>query len=475
MNPYQANSPGRKMRTVWTVYLGMITMIIDSTGGSVILPVAAEEIGGADIWPMSMSISSILGIAIMPLFGYLCAKKPHLKYPLLLASLASAVVIVFLRVLATSMWGVIIPNLFYGFASGAIFCIGYMLIRDMYDRKKAGTLLGFVALMQGVGLLAGPLFTGIVVDTIGWRFMYVIIGALYVLVTILSATGARVTKEDGASLAVIKGSFDYAGAVSVMTFLAGLVCMLSMINYMPWGSVPNLILIGIVVVSLISLITVIRRKGTEAFIPIPVLKDRNTLMLFAINTCFTFSAMGPSVFLPTYMLYVMGKTPTEAGVASAMYAVAGIILGPVFGKYIASTGTARETVMYFGGLLRLAVQLSLFFFLLPDSPIWVVYIIMGVGGIYSVVGGVTPAVAPQIQLREEIRPLGNSIIQLGGTLGSTVGICIFTAIVATLGPDAGFKTLLIVTSTISVMDFIFALPLKKLEGDDLKKAESSGT
>jgi hypothetical protein len=69
--------------------------------------------------------------------------------------------------------------------------------------------------------------------------------------------------------------------------------------------------------------------------------------------------------------------------------------------------------------------------------------------------------------------LGNSIIQLGGSLGSTIGTSVFTAIIAILGPDRGFKTLLLVTSTISVLDFVFALPLKKLDGDDLRDSDEA--
>jgi MFS family permease len=135
------------------------------------------------------------------------------------------------------------------------------------------------------------------------------------------------------------------------------------------------------------------------------------------------------------------------------------------GRIMAKTGTARETVMVSGGLLRFAVQLAMLLIVVMHAstvPIYAVYIIMFVGGFYSAVGGVTPAVAPQVQLREEVRPLGNSIIQLGANFGSAVGICIFTAVIAAVGLEQGFKILLIITSFISICDFIFAIPLKKL-------------
>jgi MFS family permease len=150
------------------------------------------------------------------------------------------------------------------------------------------------------------------------------------------------------------------------------------------------------------------------------------------------------------------------GPVNSIYAVASLFMGPIFGRYIARKGTAREVVMYGGGLLRCAVQLGFFFLVGPTTPIYVIFILMFIGGFYASVGGVMPAVAPQIQLREEIRPLGNSMVQTAGPLGSSVGICIFTAVNASMGIEAGFKVMLIITSLISILDFVFALPLKKL-------------
>jgi MFS family permease len=249
-----------------------------------------------------------------------------------------------------------------------------------------------------------------------------------------------------------------------MVMLGALIVVLSMTSYMPWGSPPNLILIGVVIVALLCLIRIVKQKGNEAFIPAPVLKDSNTRFLFLINFCFTFSAMGFATFLPSFMMYVMEKQPTDVGFATSLYAVASLFMGPIYGRIMAKTGTARETVMYSGGLLRCAIQLCMLFFVAmnPGTPLYVVYIIMFAGGFYAAVGGVTPAVAPQVQIRDDIRPLGNSIVQLGANFGSTSGICVYTAVIAAVGIEQGFKIIMLITAFISICDFLFALPLKRL-------------
>jgi MFS family permease len=348
----------------------------------------------------------------------------------------------------------------------------------MYGAVTGAKYLGFVATMQGIGLLAAPVIGSFMIQNLGWRSINFLIAPLLLLCALLMLSGARITKEEGQTFATSKGKFDYPGAVSVMVMLGAFIIMLSMTNYIPWGSPGNIALIVIVLVALLCLRRIVKQKGVDAFIPAPVLKDGNTRFLFLINSCFTFSAMGMGSFLPSFMMYVMMKQPTEVGLATSMYAIAGLFMGPIYGRIIGKTGTARETVMYSGGLLRCAVQLAMLFLVAMHpgtAQLWVIYVIMFIGGFYSAVGGVTPAVAPQVQIRDDIRPLGNSIVQVGANIGSTVGICIFTVIINTVGLDKGFIILLIITSFISIGDFFFALPLKRLpefEGVKLRDPKS---
>ncbi|MDR1796647.1 MAG: MFS transporter [Clostridiales Family XIII bacterium] len=464
-NPYELNSPGRKQCSLLAVWIGVASTIMISMTASLMLPIAAEEFGAGTEWSMGISLGSVISIVCMPLYGYLTARNPHIKRPLFVISFIISGTVVLLRGVAPNMWVIIVPTLVLTIYSPAIYVIGYSLVRDMYGMKKGAQYLGFVATMQGIGLLVGPVVGSMMIQNLGWRSVNFLIAPLLYLCALLMFFGARITKEEGQTIATSRGKFDYPGAIAVSVMLASLIVMLSMTSFMPWGSPGNLALIVIAILSLIWLASIVKKKGNDAFLPAPVLKDRNTRFLFLINFCFTFSAMGMGAFLPSFLMYVMMKEPTTSGIASAFYAVAGLFMGPIYGRIMAKTGTARETVMYSGGLLRCAVQLAMLFIVVMHHetvPIYAVYIIMFVGGFYSAVGGVTPAVAPQVQLREEIRPLGNSIIQLGANFGSSVGIAIFSAVIATVGLEQGFKTLLFITSFISILDFVFAMPLKKL-------------
>lgn len=79
MNPYAKNSLSRKMLTVFGVYIGLITAITISMGNSVLLPMAAKDIGGMDIYSLAATLGGVISVGAMPLFGYLAARLPHIR------------------------------------------------------------------------------------------------------------------------------------------------------------------------------------------------------------------------------------------------------------------------------------------------------------------------------------------------------------------------------------------------------------
>ena len=149
MNAFQKNPPGKKIKSVIAVYVAVVTSIFMSGGMSTMLPVAAQDIGGADFYSLALTLAGLFSIAAMPLYGYLGARNPAIKRPLFAVSLFIAFACIFLRGLAPNMWVIVIPSFFLGAYSPAVYILGYSMIRDMYDQKKAGIYLGTVGTMQG--------------------------------------------------------------------------------------------------------------------------------------------------------------------------------------------------------------------------------------------------------------------------------------------------------------------------------------
>ncbi len=468
-NPFMEAPSIKKTMTLVGIYLAVIANLMVSTTNSVVLPAAAAEIGGMDIYGLAQGISGILGVCAMPVFGFIGARNPAAKRLLAGGALAVGAVVILVRTLATNMMMIIAVNVFWGLVSAGVFAIGFTMIRDMYEKNQAGLRLGLVGTMMSIAMLVGPLGGGFIVDRVGWRFFCAILLVFLVASSALILCGVKATKEQAAFLAVKGGSFDFAGTVAIMVFLGGLMIALSMGgNYVPFGSALNTALLIISVVALIALAIIIKKKGDDAIVPANALKDRNTLVFTGANMLHNFGAMTISFFIPGFIMRTLATDPTvvalgpalAGGIASALMAVLGLFLGPIFGKIIAKNNSAKG-VMIFGNVFRVVIMAAFVLVLVPGVPVWVIYILMFLAGIFNSQQTVTQSAGPQIQLKPSLRTIGNSVIQLGQNLGSAIAMAVFTLLVG-MDPVGGMRMCMICALVAWIILFIITFFLQKV-------------
>ena len=467
-NAFMRAPESKKFLTVIGVYCGIIANLLISTSNATVLPAAAAEIGGMDIYGLAQSISSVLSVALMPVFGFIAARNPHLKRILCTIGLAGGACVLLVRAIATNMMMIVVANVFWGMVSAAVFGVGFTIIRDVYDRKKAGFYLGLVGTVMSAATLIGPVLAGLVIDSLGWRAWTWICVAVLVVGALVTFFGVSVKKEEVADMAAAGNKFDGFGAVCVMIAFAALIIGLSMgTSYVRFGTPLNTALLVIAIVFLILLAINIKKKGNDAIIPIETLKNHNVLVLTAANFLHNFGAMTIIFFIAGFIMRTLIDDPicaalgpaTAAGLASALMAVLGLVLGPIFGKVITKAGTAK-TVMTIGNAVRVVVMACFVFFLVPGVPVWVIYVLMFAAGIFNSQQQVTQSAAPQIMLTAKERTIGNSTIQLGQNLGAGIGMAVFTLILA-VDPAGGMRLCMVVALIAWIILFFITFLLKK--------------
>ena len=468
VNPFLSASSNKKRMTLIGLYLAVIANMLVSNTNSTMLPAAAADIGGMDIYGLAKAVSGIIGVCAMPIYGFLGARNPALKRWLAGGSLLVGAAVLGIRGIATNMVIVLVANVFWGLVSAGVFAIGFTMIRDIYDKKQAGVYLGLVGTMMSVGILAGPFVGGIVIDQIGWRVWCFILFAFLLAGGLMVLMGVKVSAADAAPFAVKGGKFDFAGAAAVTIFLGCLIIALSMgSNYVKFGTPLNTGLLVVAAVALIALVLIIKKKGNDAIIPVNAIKDRNTLVFTGANFLHNFGAMAITFFLPGFIMRTLATDPiVEAigpalagGLATSLMAVLGLFLGPVFGKMIAKQNTAKW-IMTLGNVFRVIVMAAYVFVLVPGVPVWVIYIISFVGGIFNSQQTVTQSAGPQIMLKPDLRTLGNSVIQLGQNIGAGVGMAIFTLLTA-MDPTTGMRLCMIVALVAWIVLFLITFLLQK--------------
>lgn len=82
-NPFAEAPDGKKRLILFAIFVVILGSMMQSSTLSTMLPMAAGEIGGKDYYSLASTIGAPLSIAAMPLWGYIAARSPHLKVPLL--------------------------------------------------------------------------------------------------------------------------------------------------------------------------------------------------------------------------------------------------------------------------------------------------------------------------------------------------------------------------------------------------------
>lgn len=465
-NPFFAAPKSKKMLTLVGIYICLVGCIFQSATASTLLPMAAREIGGLDYYSLANTLSGAVGVIAMPLWGLFGAKNPAIKKPLFVVSMVCGLVCLVGRAVAGDMTFMIVVSLFWGLPSAGLYVIGYSMMRDMYDSKTAGMYLGICATMQSIGMLAGPVVGGLVMDFASWRAACVLIAVIIAVGTVMVFFGVGATKQQAVGMATATGKFDAPGSLAVVVCLGCLICGLSLgTSFLPFGSMSSNIVFILAAAALVVLVFVVAKKKDSAVVPLSALKNRNTLLFTAGSFFSMFSNMAIFFFIPMYAISAMGLSATEADLTTSMLSIVGLFMGPILGRMIGKAGNARG-VLAVGSLLRILIALALMFFLAPDLNIFVLYVILFVGGFYNVTFGVVFSAGPQIQLPAKIRMQGNSVIQLGQNFGGSVGTAIYTIILASFGVVAGMPIALTISAVAAGVALVCSLFLKKLEGQE---------
>lgn len=474
MNPYQEATNRQKMLMLAALYLGIIANLMVSSTNATLLPIAAKEFDAYSIYGLAQSIAGVLGVCAMPIFGFIAARNPHLKRQLMSLGLLVGVVVILARCLAFNYWIIIIANVFWGLVSAALFVVGFTVVRDMFDEKKAAFYLGMNSTMMSIALIAGPLVGGIVIDNLGWRAWSWVVFIVLVLAFIMCYFfGIKVTKEQCKDMAVKGGSFDFAGGASVTVFLAMLILVLSLGgSYVPFGSMGSNIMVVVGIIALICLVLVVRKKGNDAIVPLDAVKDRNTLVFASCNLLHNLGYMSITFFVPAYVMMQLAADPVvttlgpalAGGFVSICSALAGLFLGPVWGKMIAKDVSAKRA-MTVSNIFRVASIIALLFVLNPETPALIVYLVVFFAGVCNSNNQSAMSAGPQVMLKPEIRATGNSIVQLGQNLGAGIGVALFTLLVG-IDPVNGMTICIVISLVSFVVLSAITFLLKKLPSEE---------
>lgn len=228
-------------RSAWRAAIGATLAVVVVYGivysyGQVLGPLGralgADEASGAVIF----SITSLLGFGLSIVTGPLTDRFG--ARPLVLAGAVLMGAGLLLTAGTQTIW---LAYLWYGVGLGAsLACIYVPALAEVGRRfeKRRALATGLVVTGVGVGTLTGPPLTSWLIETLGWREAYTVLGlggagALFVSALLISP-GARTTVASGKSVETSEARVGHSSAGSGFILFYAATLLLNIVIYVPY-------------------------------------------------------------------------------------------------------------------------------------------------------------------------------------------------------------------------------------------------
>jgi len=415
-----------------------------------------------------------LFLAIMTPFTAFLISRFRTK---ILYCLAVSFFIVGLSICAVSrnFYLMMLGRIIQGCGNGLLSSMAQVIILTIYPPDRIGTMMGWYGLSIGVAPIIAPTLAGILVDTVGWRMIFVIaIGIMCI-----SLLCAIFVFED--VLPTMRKKFDVISLIlSGLTF-GGITFAIG--NMGTYDFVSYHVLFSFIVGLVAGIIFTYRQLHLDVpFLDVRILKNKDYSVSLASTVILNLILLGTSIVFPVYVQQIKGYPATISGLNALPGSLCMAIVSPFAGKLYDKVGI--KFLFIFGSLVLSLANFAVYFISFETS-IWLVSF-LNIFRMVSIGCLLMPLVTwamkdvPKYKA-SDATALYNSIRFIGGAVGSALFISIMTKVANTIGKDMehptmyGFRVVNLVMGCfafISVLLGIFGCNQKLFGNPDKKKKEN---
>lgn len=453
----------RKWFVLVAIAMAIFLGTIDGSIVNVALPTLADEFDTSFGVVQWVSLGYLLTQATLTLgfgrLGDMVGKKPIFTAGFGVFTLFSV-----LAGLAPSIEFLIAARVFQAVGAAMIFALGFAITTEAFPSSERGRALGINGAMVSLGIIAGPVLGGLLIDIASWRLIFLVNLPIGIVGTVTAIAFVPNTKPRLAQ------RFDWVGAG---VFLVALGALLGALTYgQDVGFSDPLVLAGLLVSSLaMASFVVIERRVDAPMVDLSLFRAPDLSANLTLGFLQFVAIAGLFLIFPFYLEDVLGFSTREVGLLLASVPVTLGIIAPFSGALSDRLGSRPVTVT---GLVvtSLGLILAATLFGLDTSAVQFVAVglVIGAGfGLFqspnnsAILGAVPP----------ERLGITSGLLTINRITGQIVGIAVLGTVwasrtVAYAGggtaesapPSAqasGLRDTLVVTATIGVVSVAIAL------------------
>lgn len=392
--------------------------VLIETAGNVTFPVLMNDfhVNMATVQWMTTGYLLVASI-IMPLSAYL--KRNFSSRKLFVTAAVLFICGLLIDAVANQFIFLVLGRVIQGAGAGIAIPLMFNIILERTPLDKIGLLMGIGTMITAVAPALGPTFGGLVVNTLGWRYIFIFIIPVMIISLIMGLT--FITGETGQ---VKHTKLDVVGFISIALTFIGLIFAFSNLSTILQ---KPLMFISPLVIGIISLVVFIKHSlnTSDPLINIRVFKKTKFTQGITAYFIFQVNTLGLSFILPNYVQIVNHSTAMTAGLLLLTGGLVGAIMSPISGRLLDNYG-AQKPIMtgavfeIIGGLLYCIFASSL-----TSGKIILFYAITMLG-IGLVMGDTMTASIGQ--LAESENTDGNGLFNMAQQFAGAVGTAIISAI-----------------------------------------------
>lgn len=392
--------------------------VLIETAGNVTFPVLMNDfhVNMATVQWMTTGYLLVASI-IMPLSAYF--KRNFSSRKLFVTAAVLFICGLLIDAVANQFIFLVLGRVIQGAGAGIAIPLMFNIILERTPLDKIGLLMGIGTMITAVAPALGPTFGGLVVNTLGWRYIFIFIIPVMIISLIMGLTA--ITGETGQ---VKHTKLDVVGFISIALTFIGLIFAFSNLSTILQ---KPLMFISPLVIGVISLVVFIKHSlnTSNPLINIRVFKKTKFTQGITAYFIFQVNTLGLSFILPNYVQIVNHSTAMTAGLLLLTGGLVGAIMSPISGRLLDNYG-AQKPIMtgavfeIIGGLLYCIFASSL-----TSGKIILFYAITMLG-IGLVMGDTMTASIGQ--LAESENTDGNGLFNMAQQFAGAVGTAIISAI-----------------------------------------------
>ncbi|KAK4547157.1 hypothetical protein LTR36_001378 [Oleoguttula mirabilis] len=324
--------------------------------------------------------------------------------------------------LAQNMSQLIAARAFAGIGGGGMTTVVSILLSDVVPLRERGQWQGYLNVIYAAGSSSGAPFGGMLADTIGWRWSFLIQAPLC-----LAAFGAvffalHLPKRDDVHWRKKLGRVDFLGAAVLISAVFTLLLALDRGSNVSWTATITVVSIAICIPLFALFVLVETKVAREPCAPGHIIFNRT---MFACYLCYFFSIAGwlaALFYLPLYFQVVEGLSATGAGVRLIPSIISGVAGSLAGGYYMRKTGKYYWlTVVAYAFFLVGMTIILLCSGAVVHSTVGII-LAMSLSGFSSGIGGTSALIALLANASREDQAVATACSYLFKSLGSVFGI-----------------------------------------------------